>query len=177
VNFGGAEPRLLAACLHSGCSAAFASLSAESVALLLSCRDVVQQRDLFPYLSCLYMLHAHVVLRDLSTISRLLELQYFSSACAWRIPGLKKTLCCNEHDANQAFCVNSGAAVYEWVLSSRAASLCIRMHDLCTWSRREPSLQHVQVCLVKASGEILGAGFVPTTTVTRLQPFSNYLTH
>jgi hypothetical protein len=69
VNAGGAEPRLLAACLHNGCSAAFAVLSTESVALLLSCRDVVQQRDLFPYLSCLHMLRAHVVLRDLSTIS------------------------------------------------------------------------------------------------------------
>jgi hypothetical protein len=61
---------------------------------------IVQQRDLFPYLSCLHMRRAHVVLRSLPTISSLLELQYCRSARSWRIPGLRKYYV--ERDANQA---------------------------------------------------------------------------
>eukprot|EP00953_Heterococcus_sp_UTEX-ZZ885_P004819 3086-Heterococcus_DN1.PRE.2 len=51
------------------------------------------------------------------------------------------------------------------------------MHVLCMWPRREPSLENVQVLLSKARGEILGAEFLPITTVTRLQPFSNSFAH
>jgi hypothetical protein len=36
-----------------------------------------------------------------------------------------------EHDVNQALCVNSAVAAYEWVLASRPAFICVRIHDVC----------------------------------------------
>jgi hypothetical protein len=55
--------------------------------------------------------------------------------------------------------------------------ICVRIHDVCKWAHREPSLLSLQVLQFKDRGEVLAADFATITTVKRLQPFSDYFTH